>query len=509
MITRKMRRFIIIVIPLIILLFIIALFSILYFTTDLLKSDKDMFFEYLEKNAKNIIDVQEVFNDDEFNKMLQESKYSQNQELKVNYIQNYGTTSENSDNVINKLKLIINGENDNENNYEYKDIKLLNNDEKKAEIEYIKDDTNLGIKFSELYKQYLVMQNDDLKNIFKKAGYSDEQIEKIPNTIEFKNIDIIKFSNQEIEDLVKKYSEIIKQNLTGDRFIKKKNQTVTIDGENITTDEYILKLTKEELNNTYVKLLEKLKDDETILKKIETLQENIYTDLLEMMEINVSEFNNINIANLKDSFINNIETEIQKINKTNIGSEECEIIVYGNKGNVYKTTFSNPQNEISFEHNKSDNNFFSINQTKDGEETKSITLKQKNDNIEILFKDNEKSPSILIKCELNQKNDNEKCNKDINLKYEYNNNRLEINFAERFNMVNEIKNKIDFDNENSINLNYLDSSQIKTLIDKVKTDLELKQVEIMQNIDTNEIVDILKNMGFKKDKMIIENERSF
>lgn len=77
MITRKMRRFIIIVIPLIILLFIIALFSILYFTTDLLKSDKDMFFEYLEKNAKNIIDVQEVFNDDEFNKMLQESKYSQ------------------------------------------------------------------------------------------------------------------------------------------------------------------------------------------------------------------------------------------------------------------------------------------------------------------------------------------------------------------------------------------------------------------------------------------------
>ena len=95
------------------------------------------------------------------------------------------------------------------------------------------------------------------------------------------------------------------------------------------------------------------------------------------------------------------------------------------------------------------------------------------------------------------------------MKYEYNNNRLEINFAERFNMVNEIKNKIDFDNENSINLNYLDSSQTKTLIDKVKTDLELKQVEIMQNIDTNEIVDILKNMGFKKDKMIIENERSF
>ena len=46
MITRKMKRFIIIVIPLTILLFLITLFSILYFTTDLFKSDKDLFFEF-------------------------------------------------------------------------------------------------------------------------------------------------------------------------------------------------------------------------------------------------------------------------------------------------------------------------------------------------------------------------------------------------------------------------------------------------------------------------------
>lgn len=509
MITRKMKRFIIIVIPLTILLFLITLFSILYFTTDLFKSDKDLFFEYLEKNAKNIIDIQEVFNNDDFSKMLQDSKYSQNQELKINYTQNYGTTSENADNVINKLKLTINGENDNENNYKYRDIKLLNNDEKKAEIEYIKDDTNLGIKFSELYKQYLVIENNNLKSIFKKAGYSDEQIEKIPNTIELKNTDSVKFSNQEIEDLVKKYSEIIKQNLSGDRFSKKKNQTIIIDEKNITTDEYILKLSKEELNTTYVKLLENLKEDEIILKKIEIIQKNLRADLLEILGIDVSKFNKINIANLKDSYINNIETEIQKINKINIGNEECQIVVYGNKDNVYKTIFNKPDGEISFEHCKSDKIFSSINRTKEGEKVESITLKEKDNNIEIIFKDNEKAPTILVKYESNQKIDNEKCNKDINLKYEYNNNRLEINCMERFDLENEIKNKIDFDNENSINLNYLDTSEIKALIDKVKADLKLKKDEIIQNINTNEIVDILKNMGIKKEKIIIENERSF
>ena len=311
MITRKMKRFIIIVIPLTILLVIIALLGILYFTTDLFKSDKAMFFEYLEKNAKNLIDIQEAFNNEEYNKMLQESKYSQNQELKINYTQNYGTTSENVDNIINKLKLTINSEIDPENNYKYRDIKLLDNNEKKSEIEYVKNDTALGIKFSELYKQYLEVENDSLKSIFKKAGYTDEQIEKIPDTIELKSIDALKFSNQEIESLVKKYSEIIKQNLTGDRFIKKKNQIITIDGDNISTNEYILKLTKEELNNTYVKLLEELKDDEIILKKLEQAQGFLYTGLLGELEVNISKFNNIDITNLKDSYINNIETEIQ------------------------------------------------------------------------------------------------------------------------------------------------------------------------------------------------------
>ena len=345
--------------------------------------------------------------------------------------------------------------------------------------------------------------------IFKKAGYSDEQIEKIPNTIELKNTDSVKFSNQEIEDLVKKYSEIIKQNLSGDRFSKKKNQTIIIDEKNITTDEYILKLSKEELNTTYVKLLENLKDDEIILKKIEIIQKNLRADLLEILGIDVSKFNKINIANLKDSYINNIETEIQKINKINIGNEECQIVVYGNKDNVYKTIFNKPDGEISFEHCKSDKIFSSINRTKEGEKVESITLKEKDNNIEIIFKDNEKAPTILVKYESNQKIDNEKCNKDINLKYEYNNNRLEINCMERFDLENEIKNKIDFDNENSINLNYLDTSEIKALIDKVKADLKLKKDEIIQNINTNEIVDILKNMGIKKEKIIIENERSF
>ena len=48
--------------------------------------------------------------------------------MTINYIENYGTTLENTDNEINKLKLTIDGETDKETDYQYKDIKLLKSD---------------------------------------------------------------------------------------------------------------------------------------------------------------------------------------------------------------------------------------------------------------------------------------------------------------------------------------------------------------------------------------------
>lgn len=510
MMTRKKKRLIMIGIPSIIILLVIIILGVLYFTTNLFKSEEVLFFEFLEKNSKSIIEIKNAFENEEYDNMLQESNYNQNQELNINYIQNYGTSSESTDNIINKLKLTVSGEKDNNSNYEYKDIRLLNNDEKQAEIEYIKNDREYGIRFTDLYKQYLMLENDNLKSIYNKIGYSEQEIENIPDNIEIKGINKDIFSDEEIESLVKKYSGIIKQNLTGNRFSKQKNQTITIDGENIITNAYSIKMTIEELNNTYIKILENLKDDEIILEKIEKIQGEPYINLLESLGINFFELNNINIKNLKDSYINIIDNKIQSINKTNIGNEECEIVVYEKDEKLYKTKIKFPEKEISFNHQKSDKNYSSFNISKEGNDIKTLTLKEKDKNIEINYKDDEIEPSILIEYKQDQKNDSDKYSKDTSIKYEYNNNKLEINFIEKTNLVNEISNVIKFNNDNSINLNYLDSDKLKAISYKVKEDVTNKMNEIEQNLNLKEETEkIFKDLGLIKEKIVIQNERCF
>lgn len=510
MMTRKMKRLIIIGIPSFIILLVIILVGILYFTTNLFKSEEVLFFEFLEKNAKSIIEIKDAFEDEEYDNMLQKSNYNQNQEFKINFTKNEDNSSENTDSKINKLKLTISGEKDNNIKYSYKDIKLLNNDEKQAEIEYVKNDREYGIRFTDLYKQYLMLENDNLKSIYKKLGYSEQEIENVPDNIEIKGISKDIFSNEEIENLVKKYAQIIKNNLTGDRFLKQNNKKITIDGENITTNAYSIKMTIEELNNTYIKILENLKDDEIILSKIDLIQEGLNINFIELVGINISELNNIDITNLKDAYINNIEKEIQKINKTNIGNEKCEIVVYEKDGNLYKTEIKMPEKEMSFDHIKSDKNYSSVSISKDGNEIKTLTFKEKDKNLEMIYKNNEIEPSILIEYKQDKKNESDKYSKDTNIKYEYNNNKLEINFIEKSNVVNEISNVIKFNNDNCINLNYLDSDKLKTIIDKVKEDVTNKRNEFEQSINLKqEIENIFKNLGFIKEKIVIQNERSF
>ena len=275
MMTRKKRRMITIGIPIVCVIILLAIFIVLYLNTDMFKSNQTLFFKYFGKNYENINHIEEIITNDEYNKVFQSNKYSQSSELKINYTENYGTTSENADNAINKLKLIIDGETDVEKGYQYKEITLFNNEEINTEIEYIKKDNTYGVKFSDLFKQYITVENNNLKELFEKLGYSEEDTQNIPDSIEIKNIQDLKFSKDELEKLKDKYLNLVKEKISKDKFSKKNNQTITINDKNVLANVYIITLTKEQLNNIYLDILQSLKEDETILKKIEQIQNAI------------------------------------------------------------------------------------------------------------------------------------------------------------------------------------------------------------------------------------------
>lgn len=519
MMPRKKRIALAIAIPSIIVIIIIITGILLYLNTDMFKSNKTLFFKYFGKNSENIKEIEEIFESTEYEKNLQNNKYTDDINIKVNYTNNLQTTSEDNSNTINNVKLLIKGEEDKNNKYSYKDFKLekdkniatntenqsssensneSNNKEQNImEVEYIKNDNNYGIRFSDLFKQYLLVENNNLKDLFRKIGYSEQELENVPDSIEINDITLsdIKFTEDEIKQLSEKYSEIINKKVSKEKFEKNSKQVITINEKNITTNAYILKLTNEELNNLYVDLLESLKQDEIILNKIESIQNKINS-----ININSSES-----KDLKESFAEEIDLQIEKINKTNIGNQETKIIVYENSGKTIRTAIQGKDYEINFDYiNTQDEKNIELIVKKDEIETYNIKLKKDKDGIKLEIYSNDETNPIKISLEQNKNESDKKCSNNINLKYENANSKLEVSAEQEINIVDKFENENTLNDQNSILLNGLEKEQLQAVLNQVSEEVQQKINSISEEVKINDIQEILETLGIINKQQNIE-----
>lgn len=519
MMPRKKRIALAIAIPSIIVIIIIITGILLYLNTDMFKSNKTLFFKYLGKSSENIKEIEEIFESTEYEKNLQNNKYTDDINIKVNYTNNLQTTSEDNSNTINNVKLLIKGEEDKNNKYSYKDFKLekdkniatntenqsssensneSNNKEQNImEVEYIKNDNNYGIRFSDLFKQYLLVENNNLKDLFRKIGYSEQELENVPDSIEINDITLsdIKFTEDEIKQLSEKYSEIINKKVSKEKFEKNSKQVITINEKNITTNAYILKLTNEELNNLYVDLLESLKQDEIILNKIESIQNKINS-----ININSSES-----KDLKESFAEEIDLQIEKINKTNIGNQETKIIVYENSGKTIRTAIQGKDYEINFDYiNTQDEKNIELIVKKDEIETYNIKLKKDKDGIKLDIYSNDETNPIKISLEQNKNESDKKCSNNINLKYENANSKLEVSAEQEINIVDNFENENTLNDQNSILLNGLEKEQLQAVLNQVSEEVQQKINSISEEVKINDIQEILETLGIINKQQNIE-----
>lgn len=336
MIPRKKKKVIIIVSIIILLIIMTISLILLYINTDLFRSNATLFAKYFGQNVENIDTIYQKMGESELNQIIKQNKYTTKTQVKMNYIEGRGTTSENTQNSINQLKLNIEGQTDKNNQYNYQDIHLVKNDKKLAEVEYLQDGNTHGIRFSDLFSQYVVADNENLKNLLKKINDDEESLKNIPDRIEFGE-DLKKsfqLSLEEKQNLRTNYVNLINLNVTKDKFSKQANQTIQINGKSINVNAYSVTLTKEQMNNLIIKMLEQIKQDEIILTRIDKIQ---------MLLLNNQ------TKNLKEEFITNINNRITSITRNNIGQEEAKIIVYENNQKTIKTVIENEEYEISID----------------------------------------------------------------------------------------------------------------------------------------------------------------
>ena len=503
MIPRKKRRLILIVSIILIVLIILTAFILIYINTDMFKSNKTLFMKYLEKNIENMDEMYAQINQmSDYENSLEQNKYTVNTQINVNNTENLGTTEENTDNVINQLKIVADGQVDKVNQYNYQKMNLYKGEESILGLEYIENSNTYGLRFSDLFQQFLLADNSNLQDLFSKLGYSNEEISNMPNQIDLNTLlsTIMNISDEEKQTLSNKYIEIIKNNLEDKNFSKEENQTIEIDGKSVQVNAYSAILTKEQLNNLYISILEQLKNDETILNKINTIQ----TAIDQISQI----FQNTSIDNsqtMKDLFITEIDSRITQINQSNIGQDETKIIVYENMKNTVRTTIQTAEYEINLDYLKTNGETFI--QIKESDMTNDTTNEislTKNSSIEINInnvKGEEESNTTIIQ---NKEVNGNTMKNNITARYEDSDNRVEAYITQNYQTVNQFNNEIILDNENSIKLNDLEQEQLQSLMSTVTEGINGKISEIQNQINMQEIQQVLVNAQILKEEQNIQ-----
>lgn len=486
MLTKKKRRMIKITIPVVLVILVIAILVALYLTTDMFKSDETLFFKYLGKNTENISEIQNILKDEEFKNMLEtNNKYTENSEISVNYTENYGTTSENTDNILNKLRLKISGETDKENNYQYNNIELLNENDDSLKLEILKNNDEYQMFMPELFAKSIEI--DDVDLITEKLGYNSEDLQKVENLVKLNIFEKLEFNEEELENLKNRYIDLIKVKADKNKFSKKSNQKIAINEKQFIANAYTLTMNKEEFNNLYIDILNELKNDEVILKKIENIQE-IYDFGLQ----------NIKKINFKEQYLNWIEETIDNINRTNIGTDEIRIIVYESKGETISTIIETNNYEIDFDNLHESEKFSEITIKNQEDKIEKIGLSKNGDTLKFVINRKENENSTIFEIEEKNAIGNTDAQKNTIVKYEDTTNRIEIRHDRKIEIVNNLELR-EFNNDNIV-LDKLKESQLNEAI-KTITENTLKKVnEVSKNTNIgNEIQKIFKNIGFTKE----------
>lgn len=354
------------IIILVLVILLIALGSTMayaYFFTDYLKSDKEAFFKYILKNEELIDNLK----DEDFSKYIEKQKntaYSNSGEITISSGTNetfkeLGSPSED-------MKLTFKGTRDDNSQYFKQDINVKVENES-ISMELLKQEDIYGFKIDNMFKKFLAVQNKDLKKWAKILNMTDEQIEAIPDKIEFN--ETINFSDEEINGISQKYKNIINENLTDEMFSKEKEKEATI---------YKLQLTKKQYNDILAKILETMKNDDVVLNRITAMygqQKNSAKDSVIKM------------------YQENLDEEIK--NLQNISSEEAsEEIIF----NVYKA-----KNQLLQTEKIEDNTKFSISKAQNG--------------INILYSENDEKGNETDRqeIEINKEKDNDKLTYSINV----------------------------------------------------------------------------------------------
>lgn len=488
MMARKKRIAILVVSIVLVILAIVGTIIFLYLKTDAFKSNETLFAKYFMQSF-NAIDI--IKNNDALgiDNTLNANKYTSELKGKIEYTKNVETNSEDKNSSINQIGLNVKSNIDKSNEYEYKNVTISSDNENYIGLEYLKSQSNYGIRLKNINQ--FASNNDEENKLLTELGLG--KLKVLISDIDINSI--CNFSEKEKQNLIDTYTKIVTSNVSKDKFYRQRGTLITVNNQDVNTNAYYIKMTVEEYNNLYIKILEQLKTDETILSRIDTIEKTI--------KENYPDYTSED--KLRNKFINNIEDKIKDIQNNNIGSDEVKITVYESKGTTVRFAIEKTTEKILFD--LYGGTSIKLDISKIGYETteKTFTIEKtagSNEQKTLIEYENKKNDEILnnFKLEYNQTLENNKIAKNAEITIAKDKYKGIFDLEDNIKIVDNFENQIAL--ENNVELNKLQDEQKNIIMNILKTNTQNQLDSLYAVASLNDYESMLQNLGVMRKKSI-------
>lgn len=305
-----------IVIVLVIILILIGVIALLYFATDVFRSNKEAFFKY----TAQLIEQEDGFIDNTLTQYLEKKKntpYEDNGSIDFDIsIPEMGQDND----ALNNFNISFTGKTDNTNSKNEQNISLNYSNDVNFPFYYRKVGDVQGIQTDNVGSKYIAKRDGEEIQSLEDMEININGLEEISAI--YNNMQI---SNEDIQNFKTTYFDNIFSQIQDDKFSK-------ISEENSTG--YKLTLSDDDLKDILTKVLEKLKEDEGTLDKLNQLLG---------LEQSASKIRSTSI----DELINDIT------NNSQIGT--LEVTVYKTSGELSKIDIQHENLKLTLEKLKQEN----------------------------------------------------------------------------------------------------------------------------------------------------------
>ncbi|MFQ9298828.1 MAG: hypothetical protein ACLR4X_10515 [Clostridia bacterium] len=477
----------IIIIILIVLIFLVGIGgTVLYFTTDMLKSSKILFQKYIAQDMQNIVDVFEVSKEEQNIDLLRKSDYKEATNATLKYLE-----KENDEQEVYTIK--EEGINKAQENSSYRNISMSYGDNVLMSVDLLSQNNTYGFRLANLVQQFVSVQNATVPYFVSSMGLDGSIFQETLKGVDVAGL--LDFSDEEVEQLTNTYMSVVLKDLDKAHYSSKRNSIITLNNkESVTTNAYTLTITKNELDKLYKKLLNQAINDNIILAKLDSIDS----------KIKEAGFKEAEGKSLKEQYISNLKEIVDGLEYQGEDSRKISVTVYEQKGRTVRTLIKTENAEYEIDLDSSNGKKLSLKTTEITGEEKKIKLytlgktdNEQGKNREFSYSDENQNLEVA----LNTVQTDSEIAVDTNVNYK-STDITSIDFTSKTQIelsANEAI-PVNFDETNNILLNNYEGDRILSILDSLKNRAIASLEQSQSIINTKLLNNIILKIDEKEQK---------